>query len=108
MKRDLQHSSRHNCVQLSQAHVNHYTKEDGDSELQPRHKLKRKQATLLAEGGKEVRDAALVNLVVWPCLAQASDADFKDKWQKNFKVGWYLFRMASTYIICIAFLGAFG
>lgn len=90
MKRALPHSSRHTSVQLSQAHVNRYAHEDGDAMFQPRHRLEKNQVGQVAEGSKEVRDAALTNLVVWPCLAHASDATMKDKWPLNFKVLCYV------------------
>lgn len=86
MKRALSCSSRHRSIQLAQEHVNVYTKGDGDATYQPMHRLVKLQRTAVAEGGKEVRDTAFVNLVVWPCLTSASDNDFPGKWSLNFKV----------------------
>ena len=85
MKRALSCSSRHRNIQLAQEHVNMYTKNDGDATYQPMHRLAKSQGAMVAEGGKEVRDAAFVNLVVWPCLASAGDNDFPRKWSLNFK-----------------------
>ena len=86
MKRELPFSSRHRDVQLAQEHVNLYTKHDGDAAYQPTYRVARTHSMQMAEGSKEVRDAALCNLVVWPCLVTAGDQDFPSKWYLNFKV----------------------
>lgn len=86
LKRELPFSSRHRDLQLGQSHVNMYTKEDGDAMYQPTYKLAQKHRCESAEGGKEVRNAAITNVVVWPCLASAPDADFPSKWSLNFQV----------------------
>lgn len=99
LKRELPFSSRHRDIQLAQEHVNLYTKHDGDACYQPMYRVATSHSMQMAEGSKEVRDAALCNLVVWPCLVNAKDHDFPNKWSLNFKV---------RIMICVCLKECFG